>query len=67
MDRAVDRPHLRTLTNGLAIDWSAVHAAFALPYHNGRTECGNTRTKTIMRQMHGCAGFELFCHRILLP
>ncbi|MFJ1709844.1 ISL3 family transposase, partial [Kitasatospora sp. NPDC088346] len=35
-------------------------------YHNGRTEGVNTRTKRIMRQMHGRAGFPLLRHRILL-
>ncbi|PWK84460.1 hypothetical protein C8D88_10875 [Lentzea atacamensis] len=41
--------------------------AVTLPYHNGRTEGVNTRTKSIMRQMHGRAGFNLLRHRILLP
>ncbi|MER5262694.1 ISL3 family transposase [Actinosynnema sp. NPDC002837] len=65
--RAVDLPYLRSLTNGLEIDRSAVDAAVTLPYHNGRTEGVNTRTKRIMRQMHGRAGFDLLRHRILLP
>ncbi|MFT7836773.1 ISL3 family transposase [Saccharothrix sp. BKS2] len=65
--RAADLPHLRSLTNGLEIDRSAVDAALTLPYHNGRTEGVNTRTKRIMRQMHGRAGFDLLRHRILLP
>jgi transposase len=65
--RAVDLPHLRSLTNGLEIDRSAVDSAVTLPYHNGRTEGVNTRTKRIMRQMHGRAGFDLLRHRILLP
>ncbi len=38
----------------------------ALPHHNGRTEGVNTRTKGIMRQMHGGAGFDLLRHRISL-
>lgn len=65
--RAADLPHLRSLTNGIEIDRSAVDAAMTLPYHNGRTEGVNTRTKRIMRQMHGRAGFDLLRHRILLP
>ncbi|MFD7433752.1 ISL3 family transposase [Streptomyces sp. NPDC059861] len=65
--RAVDLPHLRSLTNGLEIDRAAVNAGLTLPYHNGRTEGVNTRTKRIMRQMHGRAGFDLLRHRILLP
>jgi len=65
--RAVNLPHLRSLTNGLEIDRAAVDAGLTLPYHNGRTEGVNTRTKRIMRQMHGRAGFDLLRHRILLP
>ncbi|MFI9006808.1 ISL3 family transposase [Actinosynnema sp. NPDC053489] len=65
--RAANLPHLRSFTNGLKIDRSAVDAAVTLPYHNGRTEGVNTRTKRIMRQMHGRAGFDLLRHRILLP
>jgi transposase len=44
-----------------------VVAAVTLPYHNLRTEGVNTRTKRIMRQMRGRAGFDLLRHRILLP
>jgi transposase len=40
--------------------------ALTLPYHNGGTEGVNTKTKRIMRQMHGRAGFALLRHRILL-
>ncbi|MGW1624933.1 ISL3 family transposase [Streptomyces sp. NPDC002172] len=65
--RAIDLPHLRSFTNGLEIDRSAVNAGLTVPYHNGRTEGVNTRTKRIMRQMHGRAGFDLLRHRILLP
>lgn len=65
--RAVDLPHLRSFTNGLEIDRAAVNAGLTLPYHNGRTEGVNTRTKKIMRQMHGRAGFDPLRHRILLP
>ncbi|MFF2937670.1 ISL3 family transposase [Streptomyces mirabilis] len=65
--RAIDLPHLRSFTNGLEIDRAAVNAGLTLPYHNGRTEGVNTRTKRIMRQMHGRAGFDLLRHRILLP
>ncbi|MBP2334723.1 transposase [Saccharothrix coeruleofusca] len=65
--RTANLPHLRSFTNGLEIDRSAVDAALTLPYHNGRTEGVNTSTKRIMRQMHGRAGFDLLRHRILLP
>ncbi|MFD5475224.1 ISL3 family transposase [Streptomyces sp. NPDC127105] len=65
--RAIDLPHLRSFTNGLEIDRSAVNAGLTLPYHNGRTEGVNTRTKRITRQMHGRAGLDLLRHRILLP
>nr|WP_274919664.1 ISL3 family transposase [Streptomyces sp. WZ-12] len=65
--RAADLPHLQTFCNGLELDRAAVDAGLTLPYHNGRTEGVNTRTKRIMRQMHGRAGFALLRHRILLP
>lgn len=52
--RAVDLPHLHSFANGLELDRAAVDAGLTHPYHNGRTEGVNTRTKRIMRQMHGC-------------
>ncbi|MGW4032967.1 ISL3 family transposase [Streptomyces sp. NPDC004838] len=64
--RAAALPHLHSFTNGLEPDRSAVDTGLTLPYHNGRTEGVNTRTKQIMRQMHGRAGFNLLRHRILL-
>jgi len=64
--RAVDLPHLHAFTRGLDLDKEAVQAAVTLPFHNGGTEGVNTKTKRIMRQMHGRAGFALLRHRILL-
>ncbi|MBB2744032.1 UNVERIFIED_ORG: transposase [Microbispora rosea subsp. rosea] len=64
--RAANLPHLHGFANGLELDREAVNAAITLPHHNGRTEGVNTRTKRIMRQMHGRAGFDLLRHRILL-
>ncbi|MGI5292133.1 transposase [Nonomuraea polychroma] len=64
--RAADLPHLHGFANGIELDRDAVTAALTLPHHNGRTEGVNTRTKRIMRQMHGRAGFELLRRRILL-
>lgn len=61
---AVDLPQVRSLTNGLEIDRSAVDAALTLPRRN---EGVNTRTKRITRQMHARAGFDLLRHRLLLP
>jgi hypothetical protein len=60
--RAADLPHLHAFTRGLDQDRDAVRAALALPYHNGGTEGVNTKTKRIMRQMHGRAGFTLLRH-----
>ncbi|MCQ4080844.1 ISL3 family transposase [Streptomyces sp. RB6PN25] len=57
--RAADLPHLHSFANGLELDRAAVDAGLTLPYRNGRTEGVNTRTKKIMRQMHGRAGFPL--------
>lgn len=48
------------------LDRAAVNAGPALPHHNGRTEGVNTRTRRIMRQTHGRAGFSLLRRRILL-
>lgn len=64
--RAAELPHLQTFARGLELDHDAVHAAVTLPYHNGGAEGVNTKTKRIMRQMHGRAGFTLLRHRILL-
>ncbi|MET8538967.1 ISL3 family transposase [Streptomyces sp. NPDC005065] len=64
--RACDLPHLHAFANGLELDRAAVNAGLTHPHHNGRTEGVNTRTKRIMRQMHGRAGFPLLRHRILL-
>ena len=64
--RAGDLPHLHSFCNGLEIDRAAINAALTLPWHNGCTEGANTRTKRIMRQMHGRASFGLLHHRILL-
>ena len=64
--RAVGLPHLHSFCNGLGLDRAAVNAGLTLRFHNGRTEGVNTRTKRIMRQMHGRAGFDLLRHRILL-
>ncbi len=64
--RAADLPHLHAYTRGLDLDRHAVNNALTLPYSNGGTEGVNTKTKKIMRQMHGRAGFPLLRHRILL-
>lgn len=53
-------------TRGLDLDKDAIEAAVGLPFHNGGTEGVNTKTKRIMRQMHGRTGFALLRHRILL-
>ena len=64
--RTADLPHVRAFTRGLDLDIQAATAALTLPFHNGRTEGANTRTKMIKRQMYGRAGFTLLRHRILL-
>jgi hypothetical protein len=45
---------------------TSVNAGLTLPHHSGRTEDVNIRTKRIMRQMRGLAGFGLIGHHILL-
>ena len=57
---------MHAFTSGLDLDSQAATAALTLPYHNGRTEGVNTKTKMINRQMYGRAGFALLRHRILL-
>ena len=64
--RAADLPHVHAFTRGLDLDIQAATAALTMPFHNGRTEGVNTRTKMIKRQMYGRAGFTLLRHRILL-
>jgi hypothetical protein len=64
--RDCDLPHLHSFTRGLDLDIDAAIAAVTLPFHNGRTEGVNTKTKMIKRQMYGRAGFALLRHRILL-
>ena len=63
---AADLPSVHAFTPGLDLDMAAVTAAVTLPFHNGRTEGVNTKTKMIKRQMYGRAGFTLLRHRILL-
>jgi transposase len=64
--RACDLPSIHAFTRGLDLDIDAAIAAVTLPFHNGRTEGVNTKTKMIKRQMYGRAGFALLRHRILL-
>lgn len=64
--RTADLPHMHAFVRGLEIDRAAVDAALTMPFHNGRTEGVNNKTKLIKRQMYGRAGFELLRHRILL-
>ncbi|MBN6050698.1 transposase, partial [Nonomuraea sp. RK-328] len=63
---AADLPHLQAFIRGLDQDSDAVRAALTLPSHNGGAEGVNTKTKRIMRPMHGRASFALLHHRILL-
>lgn len=55
--RALALVVIRSFAKGLELDRAAVDAGLTLPYHNGRSEGVNTRTKRIMRDMHGRAGF----------
>jgi transposase len=64
--READLPHLHSFARGLDLDISAATAALTMPFHNGRTEGVNNKTKMIKRQMYGRAGFALLRHRILL-
>jgi Transposase len=53
---ACDLPNVHAFTRGLGLDIDAAIAAVTLPFHNGRTEGVNTKTKMIKRQMYGRAG-----------
>jgi len=64
--KACDLPNIHAFTRGLDLDIDAAITAVTLPFHNGRTEGVNTKTKMIKRQMYGRAGFTLLRHRILL-
>ena len=64
--QAADLPSVHAFTRGLDLDMAAATAAVTLPFHNGRTEGVNTKTKMIKRQMYGRAGFTLLRDRILL-
>lgn len=67
-DRARDSeslPELRRFAEGLRKDWSAVRAAFTLPWSNGQTEGHVNRLKLIKRQMFGRAKFDLLRQRFL--
>ena len=57
--RACDLPSIHAFARGLDLDIDAAIAAVTLPFHNGRTEGVNTKTKMIKRQMYGRAGFTL--------
>jgi Transposase len=62
--RATGLPHMHAFTRGPGLGKEAAHAAVTLPYHTGGTEGVNTKTKRIMRRMHGRASFALLRHRI---
>jgi hypothetical protein len=48
--RAADLAHVHAFTRGLELDIQAATAALTLPFHSGRTEGVNTKTKMIKRQ-----------------
>ena len=64
--RASDLPNVHAFARGLDLDIDAAIAAISLPFHNGRTEGVNTKTKMIKRQMYGRAGFALLRKRVIL-
>jgi transposase len=56
---------LRGFAGGLSQDIDAVRAALSLPWSNGPAEGQVNRPKTIKRQMHGRAKFDLLRSRVL--
>src|SRR6202161_4900157 len=57
--KACALPNVHSFTRGLGLDIDAAIAAVTLPFHNGRTEGVNTKTKMIKRQMYGRGGLTL--------
>ena len=64
---ADELPGLRSFTNGIRADLTAVTNGLSLPYSSGRVEGHVNRIKTIKRQMYGRANFDLLRGRILAP
>jgi transposase len=60
------QPALHSFARGIRLDYQAVRNAVTLPWSSGPVEGLNTRTKLLLRQMYGRAGFLLLRKRILL-
>jgi transposase len=64
-ETAPGQPGLHSLARGIRQDYQAVRNAVTLPWSSGPVEGLNTRTKLLLRQMYGRAGFPLLRKRIL--
>jgi transposase len=62
-----DIPSLKKFVSGIQKDYTAVRAAFILPWSNGQVEGQVNRLKLIKRQMYGRARFDLLRLRVLYP
>jgi hypothetical protein len=60
------QPGLHSFARGIRLDYQAVRNAVTLPWSSGLVEGLNTRSKLLLRQMYGRAGFLLLRKRILL-
>jgi transposase len=58
-------PDLESFAQGLQKDYSALKAAFTLPYSNGPVEGLINRLKFIKRSMYGRGSFQLLRLRVL--
>jgi len=56
---------LKSFANGIRRDYTAVHAAFSLPWSNGITEGHVNRLKFLKRQMFGRAHLDLLRVKVL--
>jgi transposase len=60
-----DIPTFMSLANSISTDWTAVEAAFRLPWSNGLVEGHVNRVKLIKRQGYGRAKFDLLRCQVL--
>jgi transposase len=60
-------PELAGFAEGIRRDYSAIRAAFDLPWSNGQVEGQVNRLKLLKRQMYGRAKLDLLRRRVLGP
>jgi transposase len=63
---ADDQPHLHSFAAGIRTGQQAVTNGLTLPHSSGKVEGNVNKIKTLKRQMHGRAGFDLLRKRVIL-